>query len=80
MSVLHIDIFSIGAQVLFTRDKSYLTAACGVNTFAVGEAVPKCNSKTFAQALISEMLRYGMVDIIVLDQDSRLFRKISTNL
>ena len=71
MSVLHIDGYTVGADVNFVGDRIFLIAVCGMCTFAVGEPVSKLSSTTFAQALMSIMLRFGFAHTVVLDKDSK---------
>ena len=39
MSVLHVDGYTVGANINFAGDKGFLIAACGMSTFAVAEPV-----------------------------------------
>ena len=73
MMVLHVDIYTVGATILFAGDKSFLIASCGMTTFSCCEPVPESNSTTFAQAIMAVMLRHGFAHTLVLDWDSKFF-------
>ena len=73
MNVLHVDGYSVGANINFAGDKGFLIAACGMCTFAVAEPVSKTDSTIYAQALLMIMLRFGFAHTIVLDKDSKFY-------
>ena len=73
MSVLHIDGYSIGANVNFASDKSFLLAAFGMSTFAVAKPVTNPSAMVYTQALLMIMLRFGLACTIVLDADKKFY-------
>ena len=77
MSVLHIDGYSVGANLNFAGDKGFLIALCGMYTFVVVKPVGELITKDYAQALIMLMLSFGIAHTIALDADkkfSNIFR------
>ena len=73
MNVLHVDGYSVGANINFAGDKGFLIATCGMCTFAVAEPVSKTDSTMYAQALLMIMLRFSFTHTIVLDKDSKFY-------
>ena len=71
MNVLHVDGYSVGANINFLGDKAFLIAACRMCIFAVAEPVSNTDSTIYAQALLVIMLRFGFAHTIVLDKDSK---------
>ena len=73
MSVLHIDGYTVGANVNFAGDKGFPIAACGMSTFTVDEPVTNPSAMVYAQALLMIMLRFGLAHIIVLDANKKFY-------
>ena len=73
MSILHIDGYTVGANINFAGDKGFLIAACGMSTFAVAEPVTNPSAMVYAQALLMIMLRFGLAHTIVLDADKKFY-------
>jgi hypothetical protein len=71
--VLHIDGYMAGKQSGFEGSEVYLSACCGMCTFAAMEPVAKADSTTFASAIMKIQLRYGFCHTIVLDKDTKFF-------
>ena len=72
VTVLHVDRYQVGASVKFAGDKGFLITACGMCTFTIAEPVSKPSAKTYAQALMMIMLRFGLTHTVVLDKDNEL--------
>ena len=66
MSVLHINGYTVGANLNFAGDKGFLIAACGMCTFAVAKSETNPSAMVYAQDLLMIMLRFGLTHTIFL--------------
>ena len=73
MPVLHIEGYTVCANINFDGDKGFLVAACGMCTFAVAKPVTNLSAMVYAQALLMSMLRFGLAHTIVLDTDKKFY-------
>ena len=67
MTMLHANVYSVGATVSFLGDKAYLIVSCGTTTLTIAEPLSEWNSGTFAQALMQVMMHFGIAYTLVLD-------------
>ena len=65
ISVLFADVYADEADLNFEGNSHYLTAACGMTIFAVGEPSLELTAVSMASSLMKIWLRFGFLHTIV---------------
>jgi hypothetical protein len=69
--VIHADAWTLGTDLSFSGDKSFMIVNCGMTAYVATEPLKEMNAKTFAAAIVTIMLREGFCHTIVVDKDSK---------
>ena len=72
MNTIHANLWQPGKTISFDGHIALMIVLCHMTGFAALEPVKELNSKSFSKAIYTIQLRYGLAQLIITDDDSKL--------